>query len=102
MVLQPGRFSAAALRQGRRSRLARLWYYSDKCNTMSTYIVRAADSSSGANRYVLRINRRKASGDPFRALEWSDGAESAQRFSFSVARAVADRNKGIIVKLASS
>lgn len=48
------------------------------------------------NVYVVAIARPKEPGDPFRAVAWTSDALQARRFGYNLARAVANRNGGIL------
>jgi len=49
-----------------------------------------------SSRYVARIQRRRSTGDPYKATELVADRDLAAAFTYNVARAVANRNGGIL------
>jgi len=56
----------------------------------------SALAESAALVYVSRIVRRRASGDPYRATDYTADRLLAMTFTYNVALAVSRRNHGII------
>jgi hypothetical protein len=55
-----------------------------------------AYTGSAQMRYVLRIARKSHTGDRFQATEFTDDRLLAAVYTYNVARAVANRNRGIL------